>query len=194
MGGYGSGRIGSGKPKAESLKRLNLTRMSREGSLRPGTVSKLSWSLDGTETGSIALIASATGLRLIYQVQTTSGPCRDIDEMVQFGWTKPKFGGRRQWFHCPGCQRHCLVLFAVIRFRCRHCHQVRYSSQSETRSDRANRAMQKIVRRLDPTREYNELPPKPHGMHWHTYERFAERYDSYDNQWGAEVMLRFGIL
>ena len=53
--------------------------------------------------------------------------------------------------------------------------------------------MFKIVRRLDPDENCNELPPKPKGMHWKTYERLAERYEAYDNQWSLEAMRRFGM-
>ena len=51
----------------------------------------------------------------------------------------------------------------------------------------------KIVRRLDPDADCNELPPKPKGMHWKTYERLAERYEAYDNQWSLAAMQRFGM-
>ena len=53
--------------------------------------------------------------------------------------------------------------------------------------------MFKIVRRLDPEEDCNDLPWKPKGMHWRTYHRLAERYDAYDNQWSLEAMRRFGM-
>jgi hypothetical protein len=28
-------------------------------------------------------------------------------------------------------------------------------------------------------------------MHWSTYDRLAERYDTYDTMWGMAVMRRF---
>jgi hypothetical protein len=56
---------------------------------------------------------------------------------------------------------------------CRRCCGLRYSSQAE--GGRAARAMFKIVRRLDPSAQINNLPPKPKGIHWRTYERFAHR-------------------
>jgi hypothetical protein len=68
-----------------------------------------------------------------------------------------------------------------------------YSSQAETRADRATRAMFKIVRRLDPEEDCNDLPWKPKGMHWRTYNRLAQRYERYDAQWGSEAVRRFGI-
>ena len=52
--------------------------------------------------------------------------------------------------------------------------------------------MFKIVRRLDPEQDINELPPKPKGT-WRTYARLAERYEAYDNRWSLEAMRRFGM-
>jgi hypothetical protein len=37
------------------------------------------------------------------------------------------------------------------------------------------------------------LPPKPKGMHWSTYDRLVERYDTYDTMWSMAVMRRLGI-
>jgi hypothetical protein len=165
------------------MKRLDLVRLRRDGALRSGAASTLRWSCGGEETGSIGIVTTGDALRLIYRARNGDGCWFDVDEMVRFHVTKPAFGGERLWFACPGCSRRCQVLFGGARFRCRRCHGLRYSSQAETRADWATRAMFKIVRQLDPTAEFNDLPPKPKGMHWRTYERLAERYAAYDDQW-----------
>ena len=152
MGGYGSGRWGSRKPKAEHMQRLDLARLRRDGALRSGTASKIGWSCSGQDAASIGTIARGDALRLMYRVSSRDGSWYDVDETVQLAWTKTQFGGERVWFLCPGCARRCRVLYGGARFRCRRCHGLRYSSQAETRADRATRAMFKIVRRLDPTR------------------------------------------
>ena len=54
--------------------------------------------------------------------------------------------------------------------------------------------MWKIVKRLYPEARFNDLPPKPKGLHWRTYERLAERYVAYDTQWSREAMRRFGMV
>ena len=58
----------------------------------------------------------------------------------------------------------------------------------------AKRAMLKIVRRLNPDDPdpCNDVPEKPKGMHWSTYDRLVERYEAYSDQWGLEIMRRFG--
>ena len=52
--------------------------------------------------------------------------------------------------------------------------------------------MFKIVRRLDPKEQINELPPKPKGMHWSTYNRLVDRYERHSARWNAEAIRRFG--
>ena len=52
--------------------------------------------------------------------------------------------------------------------------------------------MLKIVKRLNPKQDHNDLPWKPKGMRWKTYNRLAERYARFDAQWAREVMRRFG--
>ena len=50
--------------------------------------------------------------------------------------------------------------------------------------------MLKIVRRLNPDDPdpCNDLPEKPKGMHWSTYERLSERYNAYDTMWAMAIM------
>jgi hypothetical protein len=152
MGGYGSGRPGSGHPKAEQMLRLDIVRLERRGNLR-GFPTRLSWSWgNDDEAGSIIVRAVAAGLWLTYRTRTGEDEWRDIEELVPFIWTPMKFGGQRRWFQCLSCRRKCRILYGGRRFRCRGCHRVRYSSQSETKADRANRAMFKIVKRLKPRR------------------------------------------
>jgi hypothetical protein len=71
---------------------------------------------------------------------------------------------------------------------------LRYCSQRETKEDRATRAMLKIVQRLDPDDPdpCNDLPEKPKGMHWNTYDRLVERYEAHSDKWGMEIMRRYG--
>ena len=75
---------------------------------------------------------------------------------------------------------------------CRLCFKLRCPSQTETLSSRACRAMHKIRWRLDPRREDypGDLPRKPKGMHWRTYERDAARHQAYSELWSAAVLTR----
>jgi hypothetical protein len=53
--------------------------------------------------------------------------------------------------------------------------------------------MMKIVKRLDPEATCNALPSKPKGMHWSTYDRFADRYEAYDATWALAIMRHFRL-
>ena len=191
MGGYGSGRPGY-RPKTEQMKRLDLARLRRRGHLSGFPVT-LRWSHGGDSVGSIGLQGKFDGVRLFYRARRDDGEWYDVDEIIPTVFTPTQFGGRRQWFLCLKCGRRCRVLYGGSRFRCRCCHRLSYSSQAETRADRATRAMFKIVRRLDPGEDCNDLPPKPKGMHWRTYNRLVDRYEKYDQRWSLEAMRRFGM-
>jgi hypothetical protein len=54
--------------------------------------------------------------------------------------------------------------------------------------------MFKIVRRLDPSAQINNLPPKPKGIHWRTYERLAHRYKEQDLGWQVEAKRRSSVV
>jgi hypothetical protein len=166
MGGYGSGRWGSRKLTAEGLRRIDLAQVRHQYPIT-------------------ARSEMHTGYR--------RGNGEKIQATIRFTETATCFGGRRLWFICPSCGHRCRLLFAWRWLMCRRCCGLRYTSEAETRSDRATRAMFKIVRRLDPSAEFNDLPSKPKGMHWRTYERLADRYDEHDTRWTIEAMRRFGI-
>jgi hypothetical protein len=147
----------------------------------------------GSVVGSIGLQAKSDGIRLFYRSRRNDDEWQDVDEIIPTVRTPTRFGGRRQWFCCLKCARRCRILYGGSRFRCRRCHRLSYSSQAETRAYRATRAMFKIVRRLDPEEDCNDLPPKPKGTHWRTYNRLVDRHDKFDQQWSWEAMRRFGM-
>ena len=100
MGGYGSGRPSSSrKPTAESMKRLDLARLRRDGSLRSGTASTISWSCGGESTGSIGTIARADALRLMYRVGSRdTGPGTTSTRRCGWPGRRPTSAGERVWF------------------------------------------------------------------------------------------------
>jgi hypothetical protein len=81
----------------EQRKPIDLAWLRREGMLRPGRTSEISWSRGDRSTGSLRITALEWGVRL-------------GDELVGFTSTATAFGGRRQWFACPGCRRPCRIL------------------------------------------------------------------------------------
>src|SRR5262245_29321924 len=145
MGGSGSGRYGSGRPKAEWLRRFDLAECLR---------------LKGNDwpDGAVALDIKIGKVSARAQLPRTATCCC----------------GRGLWICCPRCDRRSRVLYIGFgRIACRHCFRLRYHSQSLDRQDRCLHAMQKIAKRIDPETDGPDLPEKPPGMHRHVYERLA---------------------
>ena len=74
--------------------------------------------------------------------------------------------------------------------------RVAYSSQFLDADNRAHRGKAKIKRRLigDCDPDHWELPPKPKGMRWSTYNRLVERFDTYEeilDRGITELMAKF---
>jgi len=163
--------------------------------LTPGRSSTLTWSRNGEQTGSIALVAQSNGVRLVYRTKDRDGAPIDVDELVTFVYTPTRFGGCRQWLRCLRCGRGCRKIYGGRYFRCRRCYRLRYVSQSERADQRAMDRARKIAKRLHDrwggtTEEECEFPPKPPRMRWATYNRLEEQYDEMENRWALGIMAR----
>jgi hypothetical protein len=107
----------------------------------------------------------------------------ELDQRLELIAQPRHFGGKQWYFRCPVTSSKCSVVWmppGANRFCSRQAwgKQVAYSTQFESKFDRAISARQKVKSRLiadlDP-RDW-ELPPKPKWMRWDTYERLAEKY------------------
>ena len=93
----------------------------------------------------------------------------------------------------PRCGRHVAVLYGLgLRFLCRHCYQLSYSSQQENASDRMMRKARKIRERLGASdslfdsrleRGFREFyqPRRPGDAYW-LHASGASTTKSYDAQ------------
>lgn len=208
MGGYGSGRHGSGKPTTDPLLFLDIRYLRRSGLLRSTATGpysfSLSWSCRGNPSGNISVIVQGTEgtyppeIVLDYSTkgwgETTWTPVR---ERVMIETTECNYGGERPWFLCPHCGSRRAVLFSVDgRFRCRACHGIVYSSTRETEDDRLARRALEIQKRLG-GHKYGTIydpGPKPPHMHWATYERICEELSDLNMLTLCSFMARFGKL
>lgn len=194
MGGFGSGRPSvRHRPHVESLKRLDIAYLQRNGFLTVGACKTIHWSRGSRPSGSIGIIAHGDCLRLKYRSCGTGQTWESVDERVEIEWTKQTFGGRRPRFLCPQCLRRCRVLLGAVRFRCRRCSGARYASQSETKADRAIRRMRKISQRVDPSGNGIGMPLRPKGMHRKTYARLSDKYEGHGATWNKEAMRLMGL-
>ena len=102
---------------------------------------------------------------------------------VEIEWTPCHYGGSRAWFRCParGCGRRVAILYIGKFAFCRRCGQLAYESQREAPHDRALTRAQAIRMKLGGSGSMADpFPPKPKGMHWHTYWRLFKIAEAAD--------------
>lgn len=191
MGGFGSGRsasYGFHVGKCEDFLRIDLAFLRKRNALTVGNRGQLSWNRRGDQYASIRYVVEPTGIRLIYRTRSSGGDWRDVSDLIPFTETPTQFGGRRQWFICPSCQRRCRIVYGGSYFRCRKCHHLKYESQYEDPICRAAGQRHKLRDRLGQQDSLDEpFPDKPKGMHWKRYRRLAERDEALDDIWVGEV-------
>lgn len=126
----GGWRYGAGRPawhaKAENCRRLDVRRLSRDGSLREGASCTWGWQVNGESRGTVGMRAESDALVFTYSMNGTS-----IRQRLPILRTACHFGGGRPWFACPRCGRRVAVLFLRDDFNCRACSRVAYASQPE---------------------------------------------------------------
>jgi hypothetical protein len=100
-------------------------------------------------------------------------------------------------FRLPGQELFGSVLWkppGATRFCSRQTwgRQVAYQSQFQDPVNRAHLGKSQIKARLieDLDPDERDLPPKPKWMRWATYDRYVERFDSYEAQpdWGCALL------
>ena len=156
----------------DELRALDIRRLHRDGCLERVGAGRVTVTWDGGS--SIDVVKDRTGILLEYSV--VDGEDREErSERIVIQRTRCHFGSSRPWWFCPRCGRRCAILFGGRRFLCRHCHDLRYRSQSETKSERLLRKAERIRARLGGSGVvFDSFPPKPKGMHWRTYYRLRD--------------------
>jgi hypothetical protein len=159
---------------------LDVRALKRAGTLRPGAAHRWQWTCGrGEPAGWIVVRMNRAGdcLTLDYKTRAYGEiewtPRR---QPVWLDWTPCKYGGERVWFTCPGCQRRRAVLFSAGGvFRCRGCHDLAYASTREDATERANRRIMALHRKLKAPVgcDLFHVPRRPAGMHAATYDRLA---------------------
>jgi hypothetical protein len=208
MGGFGSGRYG-GRPTAEATQSyvISMARLTRAG-IGPGLFGKATIPY-GEEQFLVELTIDTRGgagfIDFAHETRDTSDP-QPISYRIYLNWTRPHYGGRRYWFCCPRTGRLAAKLFLPLgghRFLSRGAYRLGYACQRETRSDRLMRKSRKLHRALGGHGEAldGDIPEKPKGMHWRTYERKVAEWmaaeQRADEAWllaSAPLFRRLGIV
>ena len=111
-----------------------------------------------------------------------------LDQTIELVSLARHYGGRQWYFTCPQTGRRASVLWKPpgAQFFASRQHwgpRVAYGCQFQSPYRRAWSGAEAILRRLV-GRNYSEwsgeLPPKPKGMHWRTYEREIARIEAYE--------------
>ena len=80
------------------------------------------------------------------------------------------------WYPCPECHSRRAVLFcAGGMFRCRGCHDLAYESTRQNATERANRRIMTLQRKLAAPAgsDLFHVPSRPAGMHVAMYARLV---------------------
>lgn len=197
MGGYGSGnwhRYNS-KTTTESQHMIDIRWMKKHGKLVSGATGLLSWARRGKESGSARYRLKSDRLILEYQSNQNGGEWENIEDQIFFEWTPCNYGRRRQWFLCPDCSKRVAVIYGGKYFRCRHCHNLTYSSQQESKPDRLMRKTRKIRTRLGASNDLTKpILFKPKNMHQKTFDRLRREADDANVQSLIFVGRQFGLI
>lgn len=163
----GGSRFGAGRPgwhvKSEHCRRIDSRRWAREGMLRPGNRGGWYWrdSETGETVASIGYAVQDGAVVLHFNAGEES-----VRQWVPLLATDCNYGGARQWFGCPRCNRRVAILYLRgARFACRKCQRVAYASQSEDELGRTWRKQAKAEAKLEDDWR------RPKGMHRATRER-----------------------
>lgn len=180
MGGFGSGRWRRGKNTTDDYQVLDVRELQRDNLLVPGRNFSMRWTCNGKKVASINVkVVSEQVIVLRYHYKRLDGTWQPVEYAVSIDWTPCNYGGQRPWFICPmgGCGRRVAILYGGSIYACRACHQLAYQSQRETADNRALLRAQNIRKKLGGSANMlKPFPPKPKGMHWHTYFRITSQY------------------
>jgi len=169
--------------------KLDLNRLARQGCFRLGAAfgpCPISWKDDyfGEEGASGLVSGNVQGeWTAWFRIQIGN-----LDQRIGLLSKPCHFGGWQWYFECPATHRCCSVLWllpGVGRFYSRQAwgRQVAYGTQFATPEERAQFGQAKIKSRLIGNLDPDEcdFPPKPKGMRWHTYDRYLQRYEAYED-------------
>lgn len=198
MGGFGSGRQ-DGKPIAEEALRIDLAWMMRRGLATPGKniAGTLRWTCGGQPSGNINYTCDMTdpdrGLLELRFTHTNhrTGQAKDHVQHAVLSSTRPHFGGRRWWMHCPITGDRVGKLYLPAGgdiFASRKAWGIGYRTQRQTERDNLFERLFRLQRRLGCPEGWEMPIRRPKGMHHRTYARLEDEYWQLDAQCGFAMM------
>lgn len=167
---WGAGRRGY-RVKAEDASPLDIRLLRTKRAIGDVHPFVWEWWMGNRSCGNVGVMLALDEMHLIYRTRNNSADeGTQRTQSISISRTPCNFGGEREWFDCPRCQRRCAVIyFRWNHFACRRCQQVAYASQSGGPLDRLLNKARKARARV--------VWPKPRGIRWATQRALSERAD-----------------
>ena len=173
----------------ESGPKLDLAKLIRRGAGKPDTNIRCTLTYASGETIVVTLKLREHGGWL----ELSFGDRQQTSSLV----SSPRHFGGLQWYVvCPRTRRRVRVLFRPLGatfFASRHAwgRSAAYASQFLDPIGRAWRVKEKVKARLMGDQDPDEwdLPPKPKGMRWKTYEKWEAKFDAAEDALEAHCSL-----
>ena len=192
MSGYGW------RPHIESALCISVRDFFSRAGIKPSCWASgtWTWSSYGEKIGAVGYainLGNDSGeLRLTYNWSSDNGP-QDVECVVRLSSKPLHYGGRRWYMHCPYTGRRCLKLYkfgSIEKFCCRTAIRPlpTYASQRVGGTDRIFLQRWALRRRMGD--DFSDLfgePYRPKGMHWHTFQRYADRDAELERREGGYV-------
>ena len=164
----------------EACLRLDIRELNRRGW-------RFGWhAISYSTSASISLRGTIDCVKLSYRVSE-----EPLEYEVHVVDTSVHFGGRREWFLCPDCERRCAVLYiADRRFRCRSCNGLAYRTQHEKPDGRLLIKAERLWKRAG-CEFGGDDAERPKGMHRSTFSRLMGRAEeAYAGSWNTPRIAR----
>ena len=172
----------------ESGPKLDLAKLIPSGAGKPGSHIQCGLTYGSGETITATLTLSDYGGLLELS-------CRERQQSFSLVSDPRHFGGLQWYAICPKTGRRVRVLYRPLGatfFASRYAwgRRAAYASQFLDPIGRAWRTKAKVKTRLLGNEDPNEwdLPPKPKGMRWATYERWVAKYDAAEEALNAQLI------
>ena len=205
MGGCGSGRRG-GAPTADASLRIDIAWMLRTGRAVSGQQVRgsLAWTCRGEPSGNIAYVCDMRDpergeLELRFTViDHRQNSRRHYVQRITMSYTRPHFGGKRWWLHCPFDGKRVGKLYCpsgADTFASRTAYRLAYESQRIADRDRPFEALFRLQKRLGCQQGWEQPIRRPKGMWRRTYARLEKQFWELDAQCAVQmigVLAKFG--
>lgn len=117
------------KPESDLLPYISVNTLNQEGLFRYGHSLKITTTLSNRDDNVVTV-----GVTMGYEPQVVLNFYIDQHigqrQVVHLTETKCNFGGVRQWFKCPLCNKRVGKLFLLRgKYACRHCYDLTYKSR-----------------------------------------------------------------